>query len=166
MDAEAVRQLVAESLNSTSLTRLGRSRWVKESTDLIWVVEVDRASAWGSWAARLGAVVREWAPDRASPHASDGHLYQDYVNHGRGLPPGVESTGPSDHLSYYAMVLDHRHDQVGEEERRAAFTFMADELDALVSNVLTTSELASLAVSDRCTGAFVDPRLREVAARI
>jgi hypothetical protein len=165
MDAEAVRQLVAESLNSTKLTRLGRSRWVMESPELIWVVEVDRASAWGSWAVRLGAVVRDWAPDRASPHASDGHLYQDYVNHGRGLPPGIESTGPSDHLSYFAMVLDHRHDNVSDAERRTAFAFMADELDLLVSEVRSTSQLATLAVSDRCTGAFVDPRLREVAAQ-
>lgn len=165
MDAEAVRQLVAESLNATRLKRVGRSRWLSESTDLIWVVEVDRGSAWSSWAVQLGAVVRQWAPDRTSPHASDGHLYQDYVNHGLGVPPGAESTPYSDHRSYFSMALDHRRDQISEADRRTAFTYLADELDLLVSTVQTTSQLAALARSETSDGAFVDPRLRELAGQ-
>ena len=164
-DARLVRSLIDDAMKPQGLDRLGRSRWLHESPDLLWVAEADRGGSWGRWTVQVGAVVKEWSPDLTRPHASDGHLYQaDYANLTSAVPPAAMGTRLDDHASYFTAVFDHVASSMSTEERRSALAFMADDIVALFRSISTLDELAASVTNGKVTG-FVHRRLRELAPR-
>jgi hypothetical protein len=107
----------------------------------------------------VGIVVREWHPDLAAPRHNDGDVMVGYPALGDSVPPAAARSRFDDHRSYFTMVFDHRHDLAGEDERRAAFAFMAEDLARLVREVSRVADLRA-AAAGLFTGGFVRGRLR------
>ena len=160
-----VRRMLDEVMAATDLRPVGRSRWLREHSELVWVVEADRAPRGGDWAVQFGAVVRAWTNPGPPPHASDGHFYQpDYGNHGQGLPTGATTMRLNDHRSYFVAVM-HGDDEMSDDERRSALTYLANDLSQLTDEVATIDDLSRLAVSLDAISAFVHKRLRDMRDR-
>ena len=62
------------------------------------------------------------------------------------------------------MVFDHRHDLAGEDERRAAFAFMAGDLARLVQELPAVTDLRGAVAAGLFDGGFVRRGLREARA--
>jgi hypothetical protein len=73
----------------------------------------------------VGIVVREWHAGLDAPRHQDGDVMIQYPMLGDAVPPTAAGSRFDDHRSYFTMVFDHHHDLADEDERRAAFAFMA-----------------------------------------
>ena len=161
-----IRRMLDDAMAGTDLRPVSGSRWLREHSELIWVVEADRAPHGGDWAVQFGAVVRTWAAPGPSPHASDGHFYQpDYANHGQGLPAGATTMRLNDHRSYFAAAMHGDYDEITDDERLSAVTYLANDLSQLTEGVATLDDLSRIAISDEATSAFVHKRLRDMQHR-
>lgn len=161
MDADGVHATVARALSDAGLDRNGRSRWYARSPELVWLAQLDRATA-RPWSLLFGALVRTWSPDNDWPHYPDAHLAQDYALYGSGVPPAAALSRFGDHRSYFTMIMDHAHTLVSDDERRQAADFMARELATLFRRVANLDALAA-AVHAQEVGGFVHPRLQQLA---
>jgi hypothetical protein len=84
----------------------------------------------------------------------------EYAMLGEAVPPTAAKSRFDDHLSYFTMVFDHRHDLAGEEERRAAFAFMTGDQARLVQELPTVGDLRAAVAAGLFAHGFVRPRLR------
>lgn len=161
VDAGAIHAAVSRALTDVGLDRRGRSRWYARSPELVWVAELDRATA-RPWAVVFGVVIRSWSPDNEWPSYADAHLFQDYALYDSGVPDATTRSRFDDHQSYFTMIMDHKHTLVPDPERSQAVDFMARDLAALFRRVVNLDALVS-AVRSGEVGGFVDPRLRQLA---
>jgi hypothetical protein len=161
-DAALIKGLVDEAMKPQGFERLGRSRWLCASPEILWVIEADRGASWSRWAVMVGAIVKAWAPDVASPHASDGHLVTDYAYLTSAVPEAAVGTRFDDHVSYFSQAFDHQYWGMEVDERRAAMAFMADDIAHFCRANATLDDVALLISSGR-VGGFVHRRLREYA---
>jgi hypothetical protein len=109
----------------------------------------------------VGIVVREWHAGLAVPRHNDGDVIVEYSALGDAVPPAAARSRFDDHRSYFTMVFDHRHDLAGEDERRAAFAFVAGNLARLVQELPTVADLRAAVSSGLFNGGFVRRGLRE-----
>jgi hypothetical protein len=163
VDAGVVRRLITDAFQESPFERVGAGRWQARTEELIWAFDLDRGQSWSAWAVMVGIVVREWHADLAVPRHHDGDVMIEYAMLGEAVPPAAASSRFGDHLSYFTMIFDHRHDLVSEEERAEAFTFMAGDLAYLIQELPTVSDLRAAVAAGRFTRGFVRPRLREMA---
>jgi len=163
VDAGVISRLITDAFRGSRFERSGAGRWQARSEELIWAFDRDRGRSWSAWAVMVGVVVREWHVDLAVPRSRDGDVMIEYAMLGEAVPPAAVGSRFGDHLSYFTMVFDHRHDLVGEEERAAAFAFMAGDLADLVQELPTVSDLRAVVAAGRFSRGFVRPRLQEMA---
>jgi hypothetical protein len=161
-DAALIKGLIDEAMKPQAFERLGRSRWLCSSSEILWVIEADRGASWSRWAVMVGAIVKDWAPDIASPHASDGHVVTDYAHLTSAVPEAAVGTRFDDHASYFSQALDHQYWGMEPGERRAAMVFMAEDIARFCRANATLDDVALLVRSGR-VGGFVHRRLREYA---
>jgi hypothetical protein len=161
VDAGAIHAAASRALKDVGLDRRGRSRWYARSPELVWMAQLDRATA-RPWSVVFGVVIRSWSPDNEWPSYPDAHLFQDYALYDSGVPDAVAQSRFDDHHSYFTTIMDHRHTLVPDLERREAVDFMARDLATFFRRVATLDALAS-AVRSGEVGGFVDPRLRQLA---
>ncbi|MCW2936779.1 MAG: hypothetical protein JWM19_7741 [Actinomycetia bacterium] len=112
----------------------------------------------------VGIVVREWHAGLAVPRHSDGDVMVEYSALGDAVPPAAARSRFDDHRSYFTMVFDHSHDLAGEDERRAAFAFMAGNLARLVQELPTVADLRAAVAAGLFNGGFVRRGFREAQA--
>jgi hypothetical protein len=112
----------------------------------------------------VGIVVREWHAGLVVPRHNDGDVMIEYSALGDAVPPTAAGSRFDDHRSYFIMVFDHRHDLAGEDERRAAFAFMAGDLARLVQELPAETDLRGAVAAGLFDGGFVRRRLREAQA--
>jgi hypothetical protein len=163
VDAAGIKSLIDEAMKIEGFERLGRSRWLCSSSEVLWVIEADRARSRDPWAVMVGAVVKGWSPDLASPHASDGHLISEYVFLTSAVPEAAEGTRFDDHTSYFTMAFDHNSGGMDLLERRAAMAFMAQDIARFCRHHATLQDLVLL-VRSGGPGRMVHRRLRDYAA--
>ena len=146
----------------STVSRPGGGRPVRR--ELVWAVELDRGRSWSAWSVMVGIVVREWHAGLVVPRHNDGDVMIEYSALGDALPPTAAGSRFDDHRSYFIMVFDHRHDLAGEDERRAAFAFMAGDLARLVQELPAETDLRGAVAAGLFDGGFVRRRLREAQA--
>jgi hypothetical protein len=112
----------------------------------------------------VGIVVREWHAGLVVPRHNDGDVMVEYSALGDAVPPTAAGSRFDDHRSYFTMVFDHRHDLAGEDERRAAFAFMAGNLARLVQELPGVTDLRAAVTAGLFDGGFVRRGLREAQA--
>jgi hypothetical protein len=161
VDAGDIRKLVAEAFRAGPFERVAAGRWQARTEELIWAFDLDRGRSWSAWSVMVGIVVREWHAGLAVPRHDNGDVMVEYAALGDAVPPAAAGSRFDDHRSYFTMVFDHRHDLAGEDERRAAFAFMAGDLARLVREVPMAADLRAAAAAGLFTGGFVHPRLLE-----
>jgi hypothetical protein len=164
VDAGDIRKLVAEALRAGPFERVAAGRWQARTEELIWTFGLDRGRSWSAWSVMVGIVVREWHAGLAVPRHNDGDVMIDYSLLGGAVPSAAAGSRFDDHRSYFTMVFDHRHDLAGEDERRAAFAFMAGDLARLVAELPTVADLRAAVAAGLFNSGFVRRGLREAQA--
>lgn len=164
MDAGALRRLVTEAFEESPFERVAARRWQARTDELIWAFDLDRGRPWSAWAVMAGIVVREWHADLAALRHHEGDVMIEYPMLGEAVPPATAGSRFDDHLSYFTMVFDHRHALISEQERRAAFRFMASDLVRLVQELPAVSDLRTAVTAGLFSRGFVRSRLRQAQA--
>jgi hypothetical protein len=164
VDAGDIRRLAAEAFRAGAFERVAAGRWRARTEELSWAFDLDRGRSWSAWSVMVGIVVREWHVGLAVPRHNDGDVMIDYSLLGDAVPPAAAESRFDDHRSYFTMVFDHRHDLAGEDERRAAFAFMAGDLARLVGELPTVADLRAAIAAGLFDGGFVCRGLREARA--
>lgn len=162
LDAAGIKSFIDEAMKPEGFERLGRSRWLCSSSEILWVIEADRGSSRDPWAVMVGAVVKDWAPHLASPHASDGHFISEYAFLTSAVPEAAEGTRFDDHTSYFTNAFDHDYRGMDLDERRAAMAFMADDIARFCRAHATLNDLVLL-VRSGGPGRMVQHRLGDYA---
>jgi hypothetical protein len=57
------------------------------------------------------------------------------------------------------------YDEITDDERLSAVTYLANDLSQLTEGVATLDDLSRIAISDEATSAFVHKRLRDMQHR-
>jgi len=161
VDAGEIRKLAGEALSAGPFERVAAGSWRASTEGLVWAFGLDRGRSWSAWSVMVGIVVREWHAGPAVSGHHDGDVMIDYSLLGEAVPPAAAGSRFDDHRSYFTMVFDHRHDLAGEEERRAAFAFMAGDLASLVAELPTVEGLRAAVADGLFSGGFVRRGLRE-----
>jgi hypothetical protein len=161
VDARDIWRLAAEAFRAAPFERVSAGRWQARTEELIWAVELDRGRSWSAWSVMVGIVVREWHAGLVVPRHNDGDVMVEYSALGDAVPPAAAGSRFDDHRSYFTMVFDHRHDLAGEDERRAAFAFMAGNLARLVQELPDVTDLRAAVAAGLFDGGFVRRELRE-----
>jgi hypothetical protein len=164
VDAGDTRRLVAEAFRAGPFDRVAAGRWQVRTEELIWAFDLDRGRSWSAWSVMVGIVVRAWHAGLDVPGHRDGDVMIEYPALGDAVPPAAAGSRFDDHRSYFVMVFDHRHDLADEEERRAAFAFMAGDLARLVREVPAVADLRAAVAAGLFNGGFVCRALREAQA--
>ncbi len=141
VDAGDIRRLAAEAFGAAPFEPVSAGRWQARTEELIWAVDLDRSRSWSAWSVMVGIVVRERHAGLAVPRHNDGDVMVDYSALGDAVPPTAAGSRFDDHRSYFTMVFDHRHDLAGEDERTAAFAFMAGDLARLAQELPAVMDL-------------------------
>jgi hypothetical protein len=164
VDAGDIRRLAAEAFWTGPFERVAAGRWQARTEELIWAFDLDRGRSWSAWSVMVGIVVRQWHGGLAVPRHQDGDVVVEYGVLGDAVPPAAAGSRFDDHRSYFTMVFDHRHDLADEDERRAAFAFMAADLARLVRELPVVADLHVAVTAGVFNGGFVCRRLREAQA--
>ena len=161
MDADVVRRLVTEAFRASPFERVAAGRWQARTDELIWAFDLDRGRSWSPWAVMIGIVVRERHPGLAVPRHNDGEVMIEYPMLGDAVPPAAAGSRFDDHLSYFTMAFDHQHDLISEDERSAAYAFMAGDLARMVRAMPEVSDLRAAVKAGLFARGFVLPALRK-----
>jgi hypothetical protein len=161
VDAGDIRRLAAEAFRAAPFERVSAGRWQARTDELIWAVDLDRGRSWSAWSVMAGILVREWHGGLVAPRHNDGDVIVEYSALGDAVPPAAAGSRFDDHRSYFTMVFDHRHDLAGEDERRAAFAFMAGDLARHVRELPAVADLRAAVAAGLFDSGFVRRGLRE-----
>jgi hypothetical protein len=164
VDAGDIKRLVAEAFRADPFERVAAGRWQARTEELIWAFDLDRGRSWSAWSVMAGILVREWHAGLAVPGHHDGDVIVEYPVLGDAVPPAAAMSRFDDHRSYFTMVFDHRHDLAGEDERRAAFAFMAGDLARLVRELPTVADLRAAVAAGLFNSGFVCRGLQKAQA--
>jgi hypothetical protein len=85
----------------------------------------------------------------------------EYPMLGNAVPPAAAGSRFDDHLSYFTMAFDHKHDLISEDERSTAYAFMARDLARMVRAMPGVSDLRAAVSSGLFARGFVLPALRK-----
>ena len=109
----------------------------------------------------IGIVVREQQPGLTAPRHNDGEVMIEYPMLGDAVPPAAAGSRFDDHLSYFTMAFDHKHGLISEDERSAAYAFMAGDLARIVRAMPDVSDLRAAVTAGLFARGFVLPALRK-----
>ena len=156
-----VRALVTEAFRASPLERVAARRWQARTDELIWAFDLDRGRSWNPWAVMTGIVVRERHPGLARPRHNEGEVMIEYPMLGDAVPPAAAGSRFDDHLSYFTMAFDHKHDLISADERGAAYAFMAGDLARMVQAMPEVRDLRAAVKTGLFARGFVLPALRK-----